>query len=59
MIKVPKFLLSLLAISISIYSYASIRVTKAITQDDHEIAKLLNIDKECSDLNTYKKKLFV
>ena len=55
--KIPKFFLSLLAISISIYSYASIRVTKAITQDDHEIAKLLNIDKECSDLNTYEKEI--
>ena len=55
--KIPKFFLSLLAISISIYSYASIRVTKAITQDDYEIAKLLNIDKECSDLNTYEKEI--
>ena len=55
--KIPKFFLSLLAISISIYSYASIRVTKAITQDDHEIAKLLNVDKECSDLNTYEKEI--
>lgn len=55
--KIPKFFLSLLAISIFIYSYASIRVTKAITQDDHEIAKLLNIDKECSDLNTYEKEI--
>ena len=55
--KVPKLFLSLLAISISIYSYASIRVTKAITQDDQEIAKLLNVDKECSDLNTYEKEI--
>ena len=55
--KVPKLFLSLLAISISFYSYASISVTKAITQDDHEIAKLLNIDKECLDLDTYEKEI--
>ena len=55
--KVPKLFLSLLAISISIYSYASIRVTKAINTEDHEITKLLNIDKECSNLNTYEKEI--
>ncbi len=55
--KVPKLFLSLLAISIALYSYVSIRVTKAITQDDYEIAKLLNIDKNCSDLNTYEKEI--
>ena len=55
--KLPKLFFSLLAISISFYSYASIRVTKAITQDDHEITKLFNIDKECSNLNTYEKEI--
>ena len=55
--KIPKFFLSLLAISSSRYSDASIRVTKAMTPDDHKIANLLNIDKECSDLNTYEKEI--
>ena len=55
--KLPKILFTLLAISISFYSYSSIRVTKAITQDDHEITKLLNIDKECTNINTYEKEI--
>ena len=52
-----KLFFTLLAISFSFYSYASIRVTKTITQDDQEIKKLLNIDKECSNLNTYEKEI--
>ena len=55
--KLPKIFFTLLGISISIYSYASIRVTKAINTEDHEITKLLNIDKECSNLNTYEKEI--
>ncbi len=51
--------IALLGISISIYSYASIRVTKAITTNDYEITKLLNTGKECSNLNTYEKESFV
>ena len=55
--KLPKILFTLLGISLCIYSYASIKVTKAITTEDHEITKLLNIDKECSNLNTYEKEI--
>jgi len=55
--KLPKIFFTLLAITIPFYCYASIRVTKATTNDDHEITKLLNIDKECSNPNTYQKEI--
>jgi len=55
--KLTKILFTLLAISFSFYSYSSIRVTKAITQDDQEIIKLLNIKKKCSNLNNYEKEI--
>ena len=55
--KLPKIFFTLLGISISIYSYASIRVTKAITTNDRKITKLLNTGKECSNLNTYEKEI--
>ena len=55
--KLHKLFFTLLGISFSLYGYASIKVTKAITQDDHEITKLLNIDKECINLNTYEKEI--
>ena len=55
--KLSNLFFTLLAISFASYIYASIRVTKAVTQDDHEITKLLNKDKECSNLNTYEKEI--
>ena len=51
--KLPKVFFILLSASISVYTLFSIKVTKAITKDDYKITKLLNIDKECSNLNDY------
>ena len=55
--KLSNLFFTLLAISFASYIYSSIRVTKAVTQEDHEITKLLNKDKECSNLNTYDKEI--
>ena len=55
--KLPKVFFILLSASISVYTLFSIKVTKAITKDDYKITKLLNIDKECSNLNDYKKEI--
>ena len=55
--KQQKVFFALLAVSISFYTYFSVKVTKAITQNDYKITKLLNVDKECSNLNTYEKEI--
>ena len=55
--KLPKLFLILLGVSISFYTYFSIKVTKVITQNDYKITKLLNVDKECSNLNTFEEEI--
>ena len=55
--KIPKVFFLLFGISFSFYSIFSIKVTKSITHDDYKISKLLNIKKECTNLNKYEKEI--
>ncbi len=55
--KQSRVFLILIGFFISFYTYFSIKVPKAIASDDYKIKKLLNVDKECSNLNTYKKEI--
>ena len=51
--KIAKVFYTLLGVPFLFYTYFSVRVTKALTQNDYEITKLLNLDKKCSNLNRY------
>ncbi len=52
-----KFLKLILFLISSSYFILSIRVSKNITNNDFEILKLLNLDKECINLDSYKKEI--
>ena len=54
-----KFKILLLIIFIPLFSYffASIRVSKSLKKDDLDIVKLLNIENECTNVNSYKKEI--
>ena len=55
--KIPKVFFLLFGIPFYFYSFFSIKVTKSITHDDHKISKLLNVEKECTNLNKYEKEI--
>ena len=55
--KIPKVFFLLFGIPFYFYSFLSIKVTKSITHDDHKISKLLNVEKECTNLNKYEKEI--
>ena len=55
--KIPKVFFLLFGIPFYFYSIFSIEVTKSITHDDHKISTLLNVEKECSNLNKYEEEI--
>ena len=57
MSKILKIILSLTLIPFFYYIFASIRVSKSLNKDDFEIINLLNLEKNCSNLNSYEKEV--
>lgn len=52
-----KIFLSLITLFLITYVFAVVRVSKSLNNDDIKISKLLDVSKECSNLNSYKKEL--
>ena len=58
MSKTLKVIISLLFISLFSYALASIRVSKSLNKDDLEIIKLLDLDNECMNVNSYEDEIY-
>ena len=57
MTKKIKVLKYIVFISIFYYLFSSIYVKKSISKDDLFISKLLNVDKECTNIKTFEEEI--